>query len=123
VTVGSFVGLALGKPLGVFGATWLALRLGLAPRPTGASLLQIAGVAALAGIGFTMSLFIGGLAFADHPTLVDNAKIGVLAASFVSATVGLLILRSATPPSERASTEDEDHRVLVDDDEHAVDAR
>jgi NhaA family Na+:H+ antiporter len=92
--LGVAAGLFLGKQIGVSGAVWLATRLGLAARPDGASWFQIYGVALLCGIGFTMSLFIGGLAF-DNPVLVDEVKIGVLLGSLVSALLGYALLRSA----------------------------
>lgn len=85
------LGLFLGKQAGVFGALWLCVRLGLAPRPA-AGWAQIYGVCILCGIGFTMSLFIGGLAFAD-PELMDAVKMGVLAGSILSALSGYLLLR------------------------------
>ena len=83
----------LGKPLGILLFSWLAVRLGLAALPGDARWPQIAGVAVVAGIGFTVSLFIGGLAFAD-PVLVDNAKIGILAGSAVMGAAGFLTLRA-----------------------------
>ncbi len=98
---GAALGLVLGKPLGVFGATWVAVRAGLAPRPTGASWAQVWGVSLLAGIGFTMSLFIGELAFVGQRSLADGAKVGVLVGSTVSALLGLAVLRIT---GRRAST-------------------
>jgi len=92
-------GLFLGKPIGILGAIALAERTGFAPRPAGASWLQLWGMATLCGIGFTMSLFIGALAFPDHPLLVDEAKVGVLAGSLASALLGYAILRLAPPQS------------------------
>ncbi len=86
------LGLFLGKQLGVFGAVWLAVKSGLATRPSGASWPQIYGVALLAGIGFTMSLFIGTLAFPGQFEL-DAVKHGVLAGSFLSALAGWVVLR------------------------------
>lgn len=91
--LGVALGLFLGKQIGVYGSLWAAVRLGLADMPAGASGLQAYGVALLCGIGFTMSLFIDALAFADREDLVDSAKIGVLAGSFLSALCGFLILR------------------------------
>jgi NhaA family Na+:H+ antiporter len=85
-------GLFLGKQLGVLGAMRGAVAFGLAERPEGASWAQLHGVALLAGIGFTMSLFIGGLAFAD-PLLIEEVKIGVLAGSLLSALCGFALLR------------------------------
>jgi NhaA family Na+:H+ antiporter len=88
-------GLFLGKQVGIFGAIGLAERTGFAPRPAGANWLQLWGLSLLCGIGFTMSLFIAALAFPAAPELVDDAKIGVLAGSLVSALLGFLILRFA----------------------------
>jgi len=90
-------GLFLGKQAGIFGAVWLAVRTGLAGRPGGASWLQIYGVSVLCGIGFTMSLFIGALAFPGDPARIEEAKIGILAGSLLSAVVGFLVLRFAPP--------------------------
>ncbi|MDD2091162.1 Na+/H+ antiporter NhaA [Pseudomonas guariconensis] len=89
------LGLLLGKQLGVFAGVWLAVRTGLAAKPRGASWLQIYGVAMLCGIGFTMSLFIGELAFPGQPERIDEAKIGILLGSLVSALVACAILRFA----------------------------
>jgi NhaA family Na+:H+ antiporter len=92
VPLGVAAGLFFGKQIGVFGSAWIAIRLRLASLPAHATWLQLYGVAALCGIGFTMSLFIGLLAFAD-PHLQDEAKMGVLAGSLLSALVGWLIIR------------------------------
>ncbi len=96
-------GLFLGKQLGIFGGVWLSVKLGLAAMPRGAGWLQIYGVAMLCGIGFTMSLFIGALAFPGRPDLVEAAKLGTLAGSALSALAGFLVLRFA--PS-RSGTEE-----------------
>ncbi|MGZ8362041.1 MAG: Na+/H+ antiporter NhaA, partial [Allosphingosinicella sp.] len=93
--LGIAAGLFIGKQLGIFGSVWLSVRLGLAPPPQGASWLQIYAVAMLCGIGFTMSLFIGALAFPGRPELVEEAKLGILAGSLLSALAGFLILRFA----------------------------
>jgi Na+:H+ antiporter, NhaA family len=87
------LGLFLGKQAGIFGGVWAAVRLGLAERP--GRWRQVHGVALLGGIGFTMSLFIGGLAFPRHPELVDAVKLGVLGGSILSAVTGYLMLRTA----------------------------
>ncbi len=97
--LGIAAGLVLGKQLGVFGATFLAVKAGLANRPTGASWAHIYGVACLTGIGFTMSLFIGTLAFGDA-ALLDQVRLGVLSGSLVSALLGVAILMAA-PNFER----------------------
>ncbi|MFE8599700.1 Na+/H+ antiporter NhaA [Archangium violaceum] len=90
ITSAVFVGLAVGKPIGVFTMSWLAVRVGLATRPEGVKWSLLAAGALLTGIGFTMSLFIAGLAF--DPTMLRAAKIGILGASGVSGATGLLML-------------------------------
>lgn len=96
-TVGVALGLLLGKQAGVFGTTWLAVRLGLAPLPPGVGWRHILGVSALAGIGFTMSLFVAGLAFGEDAGLHRQAKVGVLLASVLAGALGTAILAGATP--------------------------
>ncbi|MXP41765.1 Na+/H+ antiporter NhaA [Altererythrobacter soli] len=90
-------GLVVGKQVGIFGSIVAADKLGFARRPEGASWAQIWGTAVLCGIGFTMSLFIGALAFPRDPLLVEEAKLGVLTGSLISAILGYLILRFARP--------------------------
>ncbi|MCL6698999.1 Na+/H+ antiporter NhaA [Sphingomonas sp. NSE70-1] len=109
-------GLFFGKQVGIFGAIWVAEKLGIAARPGGAGWLQIYGASLLCGIGFTMSLFIGALAFPASPQLVDAAKIGILAGSLLSAIVGFLVLRFA-PPSECRSQDSGDASELFGADE------
>jgi NhaA family Na+:H+ antiporter len=96
VTLGAALGLFIGKQVGVFATVALIVRAGLARYPTGATLLQLYGTAILCGIGFTMSLFISLLSFANHPAHHEMAKLGVLAGSLVSAVVGYLVLRFAS---------------------------
>lgn len=103
VTLGVFLGLVLGKQVGVTLFTWIAIRSGLATMPRGMTWRHIYGVAWLGGIGFTMSLFITGLALTDAP-LVSEAKIGILGASIVSGVVGWLTLRSIALPPEHAGS-------------------
>ena len=91
VTVGVTVGLLLGKTVGVTGAVLLAVRLGLARLPAGLGFLHVVGMAGLAGIGFTVSLFITGLAF-DDVALQNEAKTGVLVASVLAAALGSFVL-------------------------------
>jgi len=105
--LGIAAGLFLGKQLGIFGGVAAAVRLGLAPPLRGATWLQLWGVAMLGGIGFTMSLFIGALAFPDDPALVEEAKLGILAGSLFSAIAGYAVLRFAPPhPSFAPDVED-----------------
>ena len=101
VSLGIFAGLLLGKPIGVVGFVFIAVRSGLCRLPAGAAWPGMIGVGLLAGIGFTMSLFIANLAFANRATL-DQAKIGVLAASVVAALAGLAFLRRALPQPQAA---------------------
>ena len=95
--LGVALGLLIGKPVGVFGAIWLADRTGLAARPAALSWPQVAGAAILCGVGFTMSLFIGALAFPGNPTAIDQAKLGTLAGSLVAGIAGFIMLRLSTP--------------------------
>jgi len=96
VPLGVALGLFVGKPVGVFFSAMAIVRLGWADMPRDASTGQLYGVAVLCGIGFTMSLFIGNLAFRD-PMLIDETKIGVLVGSLASALVGVVILRLCKP--------------------------
>jgi NhaA family Na+:H+ antiporter len=93
--LGIAMGLFIGKQLGVFAFSEIAIRLDLADMPAGASRLQCYGVALLCGIGFTMSLFIGALAFPDQEELMNATKIGVLLGSALSALIGYLVLSLA----------------------------
>ena len=88
-------GLVLGKQIGIFGGVALAEGLGWARRPHGVGWRQLWGASLLGGIGFTMSLFIGGLAFPGNATMVDEVKIGVLAGSVIAALGGFVVLRLA----------------------------
>lgn len=101
--LGIALGLFLGKQLGIFGSIWAAVRLGIAVRPKDASWTQVYGVALLCGIGFTMSLFIGGLAFTDAAQ-GDAVKIGVLMGSLLSAFAGYALLRTAANAPPKTSS-------------------
>ena len=103
--LGIAAGLFAGKQLGIFGAVWLAVRFGLASKLRGATWLQIYGVSILCGIGFTMSLFIAALAFPGRAALLEEAKIGVLAGTILSALAGYLVLRFA--PAHAGHAEEE----------------
>ena len=91
VTWGVITGLVIGKLVGISAFTWLAVRLRIGTLPDGVSWASIIGVAALAGIGFTVSIFIAGLAF-DGPVLAEQAKIGILFASVIAGLLGALLL-------------------------------
>ncbi len=95
VPLGVALGLLIGKQAGIFTTLWLMVRMGWAGRPSGAGWGQIYGVALLCGIGFTMSLFIGGLAFGDGSHQNDAAKLGILLGSLLSACTGYGVLRFA----------------------------
>ena len=92
VPLGIAFGLFLGKQFGVFGFSWLAIKMGLADLPEGANWRQLYGVAVLTGIGFTMSLFIGSLAFIDDQMYQQADKLAILVGSFTSGIVGYLVL-------------------------------
>jgi Na+:H+ antiporter, NhaA family len=94
LTLGVGLGLVLGKFLGVLGVTWVMVRLGAAQLPETATWLHMAGIALLAGIGFTMSLFIGGLSFGEGEAM-NAVRLGVLAASGLAAVAGFAVLWSA----------------------------
>ncbi|MBO9535493.1 Na+/H+ antiporter NhaA [Herbaspirillum sp.] len=99
IPLGIAAGLVLGKTVGVFGASWMMMRSGLATAPAGASTRQFVGVCMLCGIGFTMSLFIGGLAFQGlSPDFEARLKLGVLGGSILAGLLGTLVLwRQAAP--------------------------
>jgi len=94
--LGIAAGLVIGKQLGVFGTTWLMVRAGWASLPHAVTWMHIYGLSCLAGIGFTMSLFIGGLSF-DDIAHMNAVRIGVLTASAISAVLGFAVLRIANP--------------------------
>jgi NhaA family Na+:H+ antiporter len=102
LTLGVALGLVLGKLIGVFGSAYLVVRLGFADMPAGAGRMQLLGVSLLCGIGFTMSLFIGLLAFASDARLQEEVKIGILAGSLVAGLAGWIVLRFA--PSDVPAT-------------------
>ncbi|MGL4190889.1 MAG: Na+/H+ antiporter NhaA [Sphaerotilus sulfidivorans] len=108
VTAGIALGLVAGKAVGVFGATWLMVRLGWAAQPAQANWQQVLGVSLLAGIGFTMSLFIGALAFeGQDPGYEARVKLGVMCGSLVAAALGVAVLAAAArtkPPMRSAGS-------------------
>jgi len=92
VPLGIALGLFAGKQIGVFSFCWIAVKLGLAKLPEGANWCQVYGVACLTGVGFTMSLFIGTLAF-DDAALLNGVRLGVLMGSIASGLLGFILLR------------------------------
>ncbi|MGO4891786.1 Na+/H+ antiporter NhaA [Flavobacterium sp. W21_SRS_FM6] len=102
VVIGIIAGLFVGKQLGIFGACWLAVKLGVAKLPAGVTWLQVYAVSILCGIGFTMSLFVGSLAFEGYSSeYLDSVKIGVLSASLLSACFGAVIISLARKKQEQ----------------------
>ena len=108
LTLGVALGLLCGKIIGVFGFSGIAIGCGLARLPQESSWMQLAGVSLLCGIGFTMSLFIGLLAFANHPLLQGEVKVGILGGSLLAGIGGFLVLRLArsASPATPASRSD-----------------
>jgi NhaA family Na+:H+ antiporter len=96
LSLGIIVGLVVGKPLGISLFSWLAVKSGSGALPEGVTWLQVAGAGCLAGIGFTMSLFITDLAF-DNEMLITTAKVGILAASLTSGVFGYILLAKSLP--------------------------
>jgi NhaA family Na+:H+ antiporter len=107
--VAGSIGLALvlGKAVGIFGFCWIAVRCGLAQLPQGVNWVMMLAAGVLGGIGFTMSLFVAGLAFSSPPDLVDASKSGILLGSFVSAGVGALLLWRSLPRNGSPSSHSE----------------
>ena len=95
VTIGVFCGLLFGKPLGIFLATWLTVKLKLSDLPQGVNWGHIGGVSVLGGVGFTMAIFVTNLAFVD-PNMIAMAKAAILAASLIAGIAGFFILRAVT---------------------------
>lgn len=103
VFLGVAVGLFLGKQLGIFATTWMAVKVGAAEVPGRASWSRVYGVAMVAGIGFTVALFIANLAFGHAPALLNQARLGVLVGSLVSGLSGMLVLRLLPAPAAHAA--------------------
>ncbi|REL35229.1 Na+/H+ antiporter NhaA [Thalassotalea euphylliae] len=97
ITLGIALGLVIGKPLGIMSMCFVAIKLGIARLPTGIGWYHIFGVSVLCGIGFTMSLFIGSLAFeTTGSNIIVDERLGILLASFISAILGFMILKNAS---------------------------
>jgi NhaA family Na+:H+ antiporter len=107
VTLGVFFGLVVGKVVGIAGASALALSTRFARLPAGVRFPHLTGAAAVAGIGFTVSLLIAELAFEDR-ALIDQAKVGILAASVVAGVIGWVLLRIAPPVDQESLSNDHD---------------
>lgn len=112
VVLGVVLALVIGKPLGLLGATWLAVRAGVAHLPEGVGWSHIWGLAFLGGVGFTMSLFVASLAFEQTPALLEASKLGILGASLIAGTAGYLLLRRAG--AERGVTGEEAVSFVAD---------
>ena len=96
VGLGIVLGLVLGKPIGIVATSFVAVRVGIAKLPEGTTWAMVVGLGAVAGIGFTVSIFIAGLSFPGAELLTDEAKIAILLASVVAAVVGAVLLLAAT---------------------------
>ena len=102
ITLGIAAGLFVGKQIGIFGVCWLTVKAGLANLPQGANWVQLYGVSLLCGIGFTMSLFIGSLAFEEQGLAYQTSvKVGVLLGSLVSAVLGAILLARSNAKSKQ----------------------
>ncbi len=93
IVLGVILGLVIGKPIGIFGITYLATKLQIVKKPSSLSWIEVLAVGFLGGIGFTMSIFITHLAFIDN-SIIDAIKLGVFGASFLSAIIGVGIILS-----------------------------
>ncbi|WP_257446150.1 Na+/H+ antiporter NhaA [Archangium lipolyticum] len=105
--LGVMLGLFVGKQVGIFLFTWVAVKAGLAQMPGRATVLQLHGVSVVAGIGFTVALFVAGLAFSNEPNLLAEAKLGILLGSLLAAVVGYLLLRFGPTPRPQARPDSE----------------
>ena len=105
IALGIATGLLIGKPVGILGASYLAVRLGLGRLPDRTGWRMVAGLGAVGGIGFTVSLFVAGLSFPGEEVLTGEAKVGILAGSLLSAVVGVAILLVASRAARREPEE------------------
>jgi NhaA family Na+:H+ antiporter len=108
VSIGVALGLLIGKPVGIFTATWLAVRLGISKLPRGTSWSELAGAGMLGGVGFTVALFVNELAF-DSESLVEQGKIGILAGSLFAAVLGTVALLLVAKPGPNGNGDASDY--------------
>ena len=113
VTIGVFFGLLVGKPIGIFVATWLTVKLKISELPDGVCWGHILGVSILGGVGFTMAIFVTNLAFTD-PTTIASAKIAIVAASLVAGLIGFFIRRREALCADCADDEPEQLEAVAD---------
>jgi NhaA family Na+:H+ antiporter len=108
IILGVMIGLVLGKTVGVFGAAWLAVRLGIARMQPGLEQIHLFGVAICAGVGFTVAIFVATLAFPDNPGQIEAAKLAIIVASIIAGVVGFIALRLSpdAPRGEAAEAVD-----------------
>ncbi|MEL6539830.1 MAG: Na+/H+ antiporter NhaA [Pseudomonadota bacterium] len=111
--LGIALGLLIGKQIGILGMAWIGVKAGFASLPEGVGWRKIHGLSLLAAIGFTMSLFIGGLAF-DNAAQVDAVKIGVLGGSLIAAVGGYLLLKTALPVEQPGQSTENNRDTLPD---------
>ncbi|MGH9086195.1 MAG: Na+/H+ antiporter NhaA, partial [Acidimicrobiales bacterium] len=104
VATGTALGLVVGKTIGVFGASAIAVRLGLGRLPAGTTWRHLFGLALVAGVGFTVALFVTSISLTD-PVLVDSAKLGILAGSLLAGVLGYTLLRTIPQAAERDAQE------------------
>ena len=104
-SLGIGLGLIVGKPVGIFIASYLAVAVGISTLPNGLTWRQVAGLGMLGGIGFTMSIFITNLAFAGRQSLIDESKLTIFLASLISAVIGLAYLYFFSPKPEMLRSE------------------
>mgnify|MGYP003623687772 FL=1 len=101
VAIGVMLGLVVGKFIGIFSFTWVAIKSKLVPMPVGMNWKNLAGVSLLGGIGFTVSLFIANLSFGEtDPVMLNQAKVGVLGGSLLAGVIGLFLLSNVLPRKE-----------------------
>ena len=102
VTLGVFLGLLFGKSIGIFSFVYLSIKLKLVNIPYGVTMKQLASVAIIGGIGFTVSLFIADLSYGDAQALLNDAKIGIVSASLIAGMLGYFALKSQLPKADKA---------------------